>query len=59
MTHQCIICKQDICDTYYWVVDDKELSGIWCATCHFNHREGVKDIPIWEDDEIENEKEEQ
>ena len=57
MTCECTICKEEICDTFHWIVDGKDWNDIWCAKCHYTHREGERDIPVWEEDKYNNEEE--
>ncbi len=47
----CEVCKLPIDDTYHWVVDGRDWHQKWCAECHFLHREGERDIPVWHNEE--------
>ena len=59
MEIKCTVCGSEIFDTYYWIVDGDQWHDIWCAECHATHREGERDIPVWVDDEFNNEKEQE
>ena len=54
MIRRCSVCQHDIHDSYYWLVnDDAGAVDIWCALCHADYRDGVRDVPVWEDEGFE------